>query len=128
MSESDTIPPPAILVVDDDPSLRRALKRILEGEGYGCFEAADGESALDLMRAYELGLVVLDYSMPGLDGGTVMRRMQRELPRLPATLMLTSGRHQRDHADSLGARGLAKPFRVEDLLEVVRSHRPELDS
>ena len=93
MSESKTLPPPAILVVDDDPGLRSALTRILESEGYDCFEAADGESALDLMRAYELGLVVLDYAMPGLDGASVMRRM-RNLPRQPATVMLTSGRHQ----------------------------------
>ena len=122
------MPPPAILVVDDDPALRRALARILEGEGFGCFEAADGESALDLMRAYELGLVVLDYSMPGMDGASVMRRMRRELPRTPATVMLTSGSHQRAQADSLGVPDLAKPFRVEDLLEAVRSHRPKLDS
>lgn len=127
MSESKTLPPPAILVVDDDPGLRSALRRILESEGYDCFEAADGESALDLMRAYELGLVVLDYAMPGLDGASVMRRM-RNLPRRPATVMLTSGRHQSAQVDSLGVRGLSKPFRVEDLLEAVRSHRPSLDS
>ncbi|MEM9068832.1 MAG: response regulator [Myxococcota bacterium] len=114
--------PPArgsILVVDDDPKLRSGLARILRGEGHPVIEASDGSSALDLMRAYDLGVVVLDYAMPGIDGGAVVEQMQ-EMEDAPTPVLLTAGRHQRSRAREMGVRELAKPFRVEDLLATIQ--------
>ena len=86
---------------------------------------AEGE--WDAMRAYELGFVILDYAMPGLDGGSVARAMRRELSDAPPALLLTAGRHQQSQAERMGIPGLCKPFRVEELLATVAMHRPASD-
>lgn len=60
--------PPRVLVVDDDSALRRLCARVLHRDGYHVFEAADGQEGLELARAKPLDLVLLDISMPVLDG------------------------------------------------------------
>jgi len=60
--------PPRVLVVDDHPTVRRFCARILQDDGYHVFEAADGQDALELARASAIDLVLLDISMPVLDG------------------------------------------------------------
>jgi CheY-like chemotaxis protein len=60
--------PPRVLVVDDDSTLRRLCARVLHRDGYHVFEAADGQEGLELARIKALDLVLLDISMPVLDG------------------------------------------------------------
>jgi CheY-like chemotaxis protein len=72
--------PPRVLVVDDDSTLRRLCARILHRDGYHVFEAADGQEGLELALARALDLVVLDISMPVLDGfalATALRNHER---------------------------------------------------
>ena len=64
----------SLLVVDDDPQLRHLLRRILGREGYAVACAASGTEALELLCEFLPDLVILDWMMPGLDGGEVMRR------------------------------------------------------
>ena len=59
---------PRVLVVDDHPIVRRLCTRILRRDGYDVFEAADGQEALELARTKAIDLVLLDISMPVLDG------------------------------------------------------------
>ena len=68
-----------VLVVDDDPPLRRMLARTLAAEGYGVSTAADGAAALVEVERVAPDLVVLDVTMPGLDGlaGGCGRRVSR---------------------------------------------------
>ncbi|NOY91987.1 MAG: response regulator [Deltaproteobacteria bacterium] len=114
-----------ILVVDDDPTLRKALSRILRHHGHRVLEAADGPTALALSREYSLALLVLDYMMPGMDGGMVLRQLRRELrDDAPPTLLLTACESQAERAQDLGAAcGVTKPFRVQQLLDAVDRHR-----
>jgi len=114
-----------ILVVDDDPTLRKALSRILRHAGHLVLEAPDGPTALALMRECSLALLVLDYMMPGMDGGMVLRELRRELrDAAPPTLLLTACDSQAARAVELGAAcGVTKPFRVEQLLDAVETHR-----
>lgn len=67
-----------ILVVEDELSMQRALKIKLEQEGFGVDTAADGQQALDAMRASVPDLVLLDLIMPKLDGINVLREMKKD--------------------------------------------------
>lgn len=114
-----------ILVVDDDPTLRRAVSRILRSEGHTVIEAGNGDAALQAAREYEPSLVVLDYAMPGMDGEGVLNAMRAEHKEaMPPAVLLTASGRQQERAQEIGAvLGLCKPFRVEDLLAAVKRHR-----
>jgi len=115
---------PRILVVDDDRSLRRAVSRALELEGYELEVAEDGAQALALLHdaAHEPDLVVLDVLMPNLDGLRVCRaiRTRSQVP----ILMLTARAEVEDRVEGLEAGAddyLAKPFAVIELIARVRA-------
>src|SRR6266511_3361555 len=77
-----------ILVVDDEPAVRRAVHRALTLEGYEVRVAGEGLEALDVLASEQVDAVVLDLLMPGLDGLEVCRRMRAEGDATPV-LMLT---------------------------------------
>ena len=114
-----------ILLVDDDPTLRRAVSRILRSEGHTVIEAGDGEAALQAARDHAPSLVVLDYAMPGMDGEGVLDAMRAEHKEaMPPAVLLTASGHQQERALEIGAvLGLCKPFRIEALLDAVKRHR-----
>jgi two-component system response regulator MprA len=112
-----------ILVVDDDPSLRQALKRALRLEGYDVELAADGSEALDAIAADTPDLVVLDVAMPGLDGLEVSQRLRAGGNRVPI-LMLTARDAVGDRVAGLDAGAddyVVKPFALEELFARVRA-------
>jgi DNA-binding response OmpR family regulator len=67
---------PRVLVVDDEPGVRRVLKPYLVAEGFDVAEATTGEQALDLVRDLAPDVVVLDVMLPGIDGVEVLRRLR----------------------------------------------------
>src|ERR1700741_3604955 len=89
-----------ILVVDDEPAVRRALERALRLENYEVELAADGEEALDRLAAKPADAVVLDVMMPGIDGLEVCRRLRAAGDRTPV-LMLTALDGGRDRGAGL---------------------------
>jgi CheY-like chemotaxis protein len=78
-----------ILSVDDEPGLLYTREKILECGGYEVLSAADGERALDVLGTHAVDLVLLDYKMPGMDGGAVAREMKRRTPKVP--IIMVSG-------------------------------------
>ncbi len=120
--------PAKLLVVDDEPALREALRSSLEFEGYAVETAADGLTALDLLdRAAQNGGtydgVLLDVMMPRLDGLTTCRRLRASGNRLPV-LMLTARDAVGDRVSGLDAGAddyLVKPFELDELLARVRA-------
>ena len=66
-----------ILVVDDDPSITKAMRAYLEQVGYAVLTAADGEQALRLVRQERPELIVLDVMLPNRDGWEITRRIRR---------------------------------------------------
>ena len=77
-----------ILVVDDDPGIRDALRMILEYEGYGVLTAGDGKTALSSLDTERVDAVLLDIKMPGMDGlETLDRIAEREAA--PPVLMIS---------------------------------------
>ncbi|GIH61237.1 DNA-binding response regulator [Microbispora siamensis] len=117
-----------LLVVDDEPALREALRSSLEFEGYTVETAADGLTALDLLdRGAQNGgaydAVLLDVMMPRLDGLTACRRLRASGNRLPV-LMLTARDAVGDRVSGLDAGAddyLVKPFELDELLARVRA-------
>jgi two-component system, OmpR family, response regulator MprA len=113
----------AILVVDDDEGLRKALRRVLASQGFEVEVAGDGAEALSHLRARPFDLVVLDVMMPGSDGLEVCGRLRAEGDDLPV-LMLTARDAVRDRVAGLEAGAddyLVKPFANEELVARVRA-------
>ncbi len=111
-----------ILVVDDEESIRDLVRDILEDEKYELLEASDGDEALAIAGREALDLVVLDVNMPGLDGFTVLRRLQ-ETGDVPV-IMLSVRDDQADRRDAarFGANDyITKPFRNVDLIRRVEA-------
>jgi len=68
----------SILIVDDEPAVRRALRRLLKGECEIFHEAGSGEDALALARSAAVALAVVDYRMPGINGGELLTLLRRQ--------------------------------------------------
>lgn len=113
----------AILVVDDDAGLRKALKRVLASHGFDVEVAEDGDDALAQLRTRGFDAVVLDLMMPGSDGIEVCERLRAAGDRLPV-LMLTARHAVRDRVAGLEAGAddyLVKPFANEELVARLRA-------
>jgi two-component system response regulator MprA len=115
----------SILVVDDEPAVREALRRALELEGYDVELAEDGAQALERLAngAPEPEAVLLDVLMPNVDGIEVCRRLREEGRTLPI-LMLTARAEVADRVAGLDAGAddyVVKPFALEELLARLRA-------
>jgi two-component system response regulator MprA len=112
-----------ILVVDDDPGVRKAVGRALAFEGYDVIDAADGEEALQLAATGDPDAVVLDVGMPRIDGLEVCRRLRADGVAIP--ILVLTARHQvTDRVAGLDAGAddyLVKPFALEELLARLRA-------
>lgn len=112
----------AILIVDDEPQIRRVLRTTLAAQGYVVAEAASGEEALASLRRERADLVLLDMNLPGMDGLETCRavRAGSELP----IIMLTVRSAERDKVRALDAGAdnyVAKPFGFPELSARIRA-------
>ncbi|MEV4318688.1 response regulator transcription factor [Actinocrispum sp. NPDC049592] len=114
---------PRVLVVDDEPGVRRALQRGLTAEGMDIVVAADGPSALQMARTGSFDAILLDIMLPGLSGYRVLQTLRNEGVRTPV-LLVSAKDGEIDQADGLdlGADGyLVKPFSFVVLVAQVRA-------
>ena len=111
-----------ILVVDDEPQIRRVLRSTLSARGYEITEAKTGEEALDRLRKDRPDLILLDVNMPGMGGIEACREIRRgsDAP----IIMLTVRNAERDKVAALDAGAddyVVKPFGIEELLARIRA-------
>ena len=111
-----------ILVVDDDPQIRRVMRATLTARGYEVNDASSGEAALGRLREQACDLVLLDMNMPGMDGLETCRtiRAGSEAP----IIMLTVRNTEQDKVDALDAGAddyITKPFGAPELLARIRA-------
>ncbi len=113
----------SVLVVDDEPSMRRIVRRTLEAEKFQVEEAPDGESALRLIQARTkpFDLVLTDLSMPLIDGRRVSETLTRYRPSV-AVLCMSALPDEVPHIEysDTPVRVMLKPFTPEDLCHAVR--------
>jgi two-component system, OmpR family, response regulator MprA len=115
--------PARILIVDDEPAVREALRRSLAFEGYDTALAADGMAALEQTDTYHPDAIVLDVLMPRMDGLTTARRLRSSGVTTPI-LMLTARDTVGDRVTGLDAGAddyLVKPFELDELLARLRA-------
>src|SRR5579863_1039822 len=111
-----------ILVVDDEPQIRRVMRASLASQGYVITEARSGEEALEQLRGKQPDLVILDVNMPGIGGLEACREI-RERSDVPI-IMLTVRSGERDKVQALDAGAddyVVKPFGIEELLARIRA-------
>ncbi len=111
-----------ILVVDDDPQIRRAMRTTLTGRGYEVADARTGEEALEALRSGNYDLVLLDMNMPGM-GGIETCRLIRSSSEV-AIIMLTVSNSEKDKVEALDAGAddyITKPFSTPELLARIRA-------
>jgi len=111
-----------ILVVDDDPQILRTVRTNLTGRGYEVTTAPNGETAVEILSAEAIELVVLDLSLPGMDGQEVIRRVRAfsEVPIL--VLSVREAQDEKIAALDAGADDyVTKPFAMGELLARMRA-------
>lgn len=114
-----------LLIVDDNEAIRRVTRSALERVGHEVLDAEDGESAVELFREVHaaVGLVLLDLSMPGIDGEETLRRLRRIDPDV-RVLMMSGYDEPVSIAGGEGLAFLQKPFLPAELREMVAGLLP----
>ncbi|MDY5127497.1 response regulator transcription factor [Actinotignum sp. GS-2025f] len=123
MTPTEHTPEAAILVVDDEPSIRELLSVSLRFAGFDVYTAADGAEALAHQQNQHLDLAVLDIMMPGMDGFEVLRRLRERDHDLPV-LFLTARDDVKDKVQGLTVGGddyITKPFSLEEVVARIRA-------
>jgi|RhiMetdeSRZDD1v2_1073273.scaffolds.fasta_scaffold18751_3 two-component system KDP operon response regulator KdpE len=111
-----------ILVVDDDPQIRRVLRTTLIAQGYEVVDARSGDEALERVRSEKLDLVILDMNMPGMNGIETCRSIRSNSD--IAIVMLTVRDSEADKVEALDAGAddyVTKPFGSPELLARIRA-------
>jgi len=115
--------PLRLLIVDDEPPIRRFLKTALSAQDYRVEEAGDGEAALEFLKRNTVDLIVLDLGLPGMDGLEVLRHLRGQGAAMPVIILSSRD----DEAGKVAALDLgaddyvSKPFGVEELSARIRA-------
>ncbi|MGK9231055.1 response regulator transcription factor [Inquilinus limosus] len=132
MTLSETRSAPRILIIDDEPQIRRFLKISLAADGYAPIEAAGGAEGLERVALDRPDLVILDLGLPDIDGQQVLSRI-RELSSVPViVLSVRAGEAEKVEALDRGANDyVTKPFGIAELTARLRAalrHRGQEDA
>lgn len=114
-----------VLVVDDEPSVRVVLARLLAKHGFAVIEAENGNEALEMVERYAhtLRLIILDLTMPLRDGMSTLQELRRL--KVPTPVVVISGYYSSElipRLDSLQAQFVSKPFTVQGLMDVIHPY------
>lgn len=123
MSAPSSASPIRVLLVDDEPSIRRALRTPLNELGFATTEASRGEEAIQLLQSQTFEIVLLDVNMPGIGGMKTLARLRSMAPGLPI-LMLTVVDGEEDKVTALESGAddyITKPFSIREVIARMRS-------
>lgn len=117
-----------ILVIEDNPDMREFLQRILARRGYGYLGAEDGQEGIEMARRERPDLILMDLSLPVLDGYAATRLLRAD-PDLAHTPILAVTAHAREidqtRALEVGCNGyLSKPYSINDLFSLIARFLP----
>ena len=109
---------PRILVVEDDPDIRRLNAEVLASSGYAVDAAEDGAVAWEALQTYNYDLVVTDYQMPRVTGGELIQKIYAA--QIPVPVIVVSGETNDSEFYCQPAAVLLKPYGFYELLEIVK--------
>ena len=114
------LPPPTILICEDEPPLRELVRAAL-GEDYRFAEAVDGREALELARTLAPDLIVLDVMLPGTSGLDVLSTLREDAAtgRIPVVVITAWTHAQQEVLDAGAQRFVSKPFDPDELKRIV---------
>jgi DNA-binding response OmpR family regulator len=111
-----------ILIIDDEPTILELCKRMLECSGYSVLTASSGLVGIQLFSQQEVDLVILDRTMPDMDGPSTFSALRHVRPDVP--VIISSGCHRDEAWEGFAEQGpndyLQKPYRLQVLLEAIR--------
>ncbi len=131
-SEEPVNPPARIMIVEDSEDIRVLLAELLEGEGYDLVFATNGEESLETAQAIHPDIILMDLSLPGMDGWEAVYRL-RQLPAFKKTPIVALTAHatrmDEERALAVGCTGyISKPFDMDNLLQYLASFGPSSNS
>ncbi len=113
----------SVLIVDDEPAVRRALEKALTRRGHTVFLAPSGEQACELLAAQSVDAILMDLRMPGMSGQTLFHVILSQWPSLAARVAIMSGdpeaEDQQEWLQMYHLPVLAKPFELFRVFEMV---------
>ncbi len=114
---------PCILSVDDEPGILHSRELLLQCEGYDVLSAPDGEQALKLFEENLVDMVLLDYLMPGMDGGQVARHIKQKRPGIPIIIVSASpmAHEIRDCVDCILPKGEGPRLLLKKMKQLMQS-------
>jgi two-component system, OmpR family, KDP operon response regulator KdpE len=115
------MPDPVVVLIEDEPPIRRFLRATLTGQGYRLFEAATGRDGIVEVSSRQPDVVIVDLGLPDMDGLDVIRRV-REWTNVPVIVLSARGQ-ERDKVTALDAGAddyVSKPFGANELLARIR--------
>ena len=114
---------PTVLIVDDEPGLRRVLGRAFALHGFQALMASSGEEAAEVLKTHDVDAILMDLRMPGMSGRTLYHLVASNWPYLAERIIAMSGdTHGDDNQAWLDANDvpvLPKPFELQDAIRVV---------
>ncbi|HEU4887293.1 MAG TPA: response regulator [Thermoanaerobaculia bacterium] len=113
-----------VLVVEDDPAIRRLVTMVLQRQGYRLESASDGLEAVLKLGVCDYDVIVLDLMMPNLDGFTFLRTLAENQPERLRKVIVTSAASPaviRERMMGGASRMLPKPFDIHELVDAVES-------
>jgi DNA-binding response OmpR family regulator len=132
MDTITTAPKPKVLIIDDDPSLRRLVQVVFDRDGFETFLANEGSEGIRLALTNPPNIIILDIMMEGLHGFEVCKMLRANSSLRRTAIIIISGKSYKpdiDKAMELGADSyVVKPFSPKDLLEIAVKHMKERES
>ncbi len=109
-----------ILIIDDDPVIRRYLSKLFDDNGYASSVAQDASEGLDLVDSESFDLITLDLDMPGEWGTRFFGKLAQDKVKKNIPVIVISGMSDTEYAIPKAVASLTKPFDKKELLKIVR--------
>ncbi|MFD1020066.1 response regulator [Thalassobacillus hwangdonensis] len=108
-----------VLVVDDQPGIRMLLEEVIKSEGYGVYSAENGSQALDMIQEKQPDLTIVDYNLPVMNGGELLKKLDEKNYEKPVILMTGMAVESLSEESNYPfvRKVIAKPFNIDDLRE-----------
>jgi two-component system, OmpR family, KDP operon response regulator KdpE len=112
-----------VLIVDDEPQIRRVMRTALTANGYEPYEARTGEEALEVLKDFSPDVILLDLNMPGMGGIETCRKIRTASESAVIVLSVRDSEHDKIEALDAGADDyMTKPFSVNELMARIRAN------